>query len=80
MCTRDVLVREMQYFSSYLSSPESHQWEEVDISVHCDVAVFEWLMRYTKQGMMEGPSGEKLNQPLSPPNLGQFKSQLGIQC
>ena len=72
MCTREVLVREMRYFSNYLSSPESQQWEEVDISVHCDVNVFEWLMTYTKQGMMEGPTGEKLTQPLTPPLLGQL--------
>ncbi len=68
MCPRDVLVREMHYFEEYLSS-DMQLWDEVDISVHCDVPVFEWLMKYTKRGMLEGPCGEKLNSPLEPPKL-----------
>ena len=43
-CPRGVLVREMRYFSEYLSS-DAQLWDEVDISVHCDIPVFEWLMR-----------------------------------
>ena len=68
VCPRDVLVREMHYFDEYLSS-DSQLWDEVDISVHCDVPVFEWLMKYTKRGMLEGPCGEKLSTPLEPPKL-----------
>ena len=68
VCPRDVLVREMHYFEEYLSS-DTHLWDEVDISVHCDVPVFEWLMKYTKRGMLEGPCGEKLSIPLEPPKL-----------
>ena len=68
VCPRDILVREMHYFEEYLSS-ETQLWDEVDISVHCDVPVFEWLMTYTKRGMLEGPSGEKLGSPLEPPKL-----------
>ena len=45
-CPREVLVREMRYFSEYLSS-DAQLWDEVDISVHCDIPVFEWLMRCT---------------------------------
>ena len=44
-CPRDLLVREMKYFAEYLSL-DAQRWEEVDISVHCDVQIFEWLMRY----------------------------------
>lgn len=69
-CARDVLIKEMEYFSNYLSSPESQQWEEVDINVHCDINVFEWLMQYVKQGKLEGPCGEELTEPLLPPQLG----------
>ena len=58
----------MHYFSDYLSS-EAQLWDEVDISVHCDINVFEWLMRYTKQGLLSGPSGEELTRPLPPPQL-----------
>ena len=68
VCPRDVLVREMHYFEEYLSS-DTQLWDEVDISVHCDVPVFEWLIKYTKRGMFEGPCGEKLSNPLEPPKL-----------
>ena len=68
MCPRDILVQEMHYFEEYLSS-DTQLWDEVDISVHCDVPVFEWLMKYTKRGMLEGPCGEKLSSPLEPPRL-----------
>eukprot|EP00128_Syssomonas_multiformis_P001841 Colp12_sorted_trinity150504_noHs@30667 len=43
-CKRDILLREMEYFKGYLS--EKRRWEDVDISVHCDVKIFEWLMEY----------------------------------
>ncbi|WAR02026.1 K1841-like protein [Mya arenaria] len=32
----------------YLST-DAQRWEEVDISVHCDVQIFEWLMHYVKR-------------------------------
>ena len=47
-CPRDLLVSEMQYFAEYLSS-DTQRWEEVDISVHCDVQIFDWLMSYVKR-------------------------------
>jgi Domain of unknown function (DUF3342) len=40
-------VTHMQYFKGYLSNSDSS--EEVDISVHCDVEIFEWLMRFIHQ-------------------------------
>ncbi|XP_070572412.1 SANT and BTB domain regulator of class switch recombination-like [Ptychodera flava] len=51
-CPRDLLVQEMKYFAEYLSV-DAHRWEEVDISVHCDVQIFDWLMRYVKRHMSE---------------------------
>uniref|UniRef100_H2ZAL9 SANT and BTB domain-containing protein n=1 Tax=Ciona savignyi TaxID=51511 RepID=H2ZAL9_CIOSA len=48
-CPRDLLVQEMRYFAEYLSF-ESQRLEEVDISVHCDIHIFDWLMRYVKRG------------------------------
>ncbi|XP_028400724.1 uncharacterized protein KIAA1841 homolog [Dendronephthya gigantea] len=48
LCPRDLLVNEMKYFAEYLSL-EPQRWEEVDISVHCDVQIFDWLMRYVKR-------------------------------
>ncbi|KAG8443966.1 hypothetical protein GDO86_009232 [Hymenochirus boettgeri] len=48
MCPRDLLVSEMKYFAEYLST-DAQRWEEVDISVHCDVHIFNWLIRYAKR-------------------------------
>ncbi|XP_046840893.1 SANT and BTB domain regulator of class switch recombination-like isoform X2 [Xenia sp. Carnegie-2017] len=48
LCPRDLLVSEMKYFAEYLTL-EPQRWEEVDISVHCDVQIFDWLMRYVKR-------------------------------
>ncbi|XP_049591795.1 SANT and BTB domain regulator of class switch recombination isoform X2 [Syngnathus scovelli] len=47
-CPRDLLVKEMRYFAEYLSV-DSQRWEEVDISVHCDVQIFDWLMKYVRR-------------------------------
>ena len=58
----------MQYFSEYLSSDTQFS-DEVDISVHCDIPVFDWLMRYAKRGLLEGPQGEILDGPLEAPSL-----------
>ena len=44
MCRKDLLLSEMRYFSSYLTGKNAY--EDVDISVHCDVHIFEWLVRY----------------------------------
>ncbi|KAL4594140.1 hypothetical protein GN956_G26147, partial [Arapaima gigas] len=48
LCPRDLLVNEMKYFAEYLST-ETQRWDEVDISVHCDVQIFDWLMNYVKR-------------------------------
>ena len=58
-CARDLLVKEMRYFAEYLSV-DSQRWEEVDISVHCDVQIFDWLMNYVRrnepaEGIREKP-------------------------
>ncbi|XP_051937020.1 SANT and BTB domain regulator of class switch recombination isoform X1 [Hippocampus zosterae] len=47
-CPRDLLVKEMRYFAEYLSV-DTQRWEEVDISVHCDVQIFDWLMNYVRR-------------------------------
>lgn len=53
-CPRDLLIREMKYFGEYLST-ESQHLEEVDISVHCDVQVFDWLIKYVKRSSRDVP-------------------------
>jgi len=54
-----MLVNEMKYFAEYLSA-DAQRWEDVDISVHCDVQIFDWLMKYVKRGTKEVPSAPKL--------------------
>ena len=44
ICRRTVLLREMCYFKTYLSHECSI--DDLDISVHCDVSIFKWLMEY----------------------------------
>lgn len=37
----------MKYFEKYLT--EATSVDNIDISVHCDIKIFEWLMKYLKQ-------------------------------
>ena len=43
-CDKNLLVSHMKYFEDYLT--EATSVDDIDISVHCDVKIFEWLMRY----------------------------------
>ncbi|CAG10202.1 unnamed protein product, partial [Tetraodon nigroviridis] len=64
-CPRDLLVKEMRYFAEYLSV-DTQRWEEVDISVHCDVQIFDWLMNYVRRNT----AGENKDKPrLEPSNV-----------
>lgn len=36
----------MKYFEKYLT--EATSVDDIDISVHCDIKIFEWLMKYLK--------------------------------
>lgn len=46
-CSRELLLTHMTYFTPYLA--DERRFEEIDISVHCDVHIFEWLMEYIHQ-------------------------------
>ncbi|KAE9037996.1 hypothetical protein PR003_g6322 [Phytophthora rubi] len=46
-CQRDLLLAKMKYFQAYLNETNEH--DEIDISVHCDVEIFELLMEYMQQ-------------------------------
>ena len=69
-CPRELLVKEMKYFSynlninvsnssqntsgahahaSSISALSKKSLDEIDISVHCDINIFDWLMRYVKR-------------------------------
>ena len=39
-----MLLNHMRYFEQYLKEDKSG--DQLDISVHCDVKIFEWLMKY----------------------------------
>ncbi|XP_030683352.1 uncharacterized protein KIAA1841 homolog isoform X3 [Nomascus leucogenys] len=56
-CPRDLLISEMKYFAEYLSM-DAQRWEEVDISVHCDVHIFNWLIKYVKRNTKENKDCE----------------------
>ena len=43
-CDKNLLITNMKYFEKYLS--ESKSLDDIDISVHCDINIFDWLMRY----------------------------------
>jgi len=43
-CDKQLLVTNMKYFERYLSDSKSA--DDIDISVHCDINIFDWLMRY----------------------------------
>jgi hypothetical protein len=43
-CDRLLLLQHMKYFDKYLA--DSKNLDDIDISVHCDVNIFDWLMRY----------------------------------
>ncbi|KFQ53200.1 PREDICTED: uncharacterized protein KIAA1841 homolog [Nestor notabilis] len=57
VCPRDLLISEMKYFAEYLSV-DAQRWEEVDISVHCDVHIFDWLIRYVKRNSKDSEANE----------------------
>lgn len=44
-CKRDILVAHMKYFEKFLSQNDNG-YDDIDISVHCDAEIFEWLMAY----------------------------------
>ncbi|XP_076834323.1 SANT and BTB domain regulator of class switch recombination isoform X2 [Brachyhypopomus gauderio] len=68
-CPRHLLVKEMRYFSEYLSM-DAQRWEEVDISVHCDIQIFDWLMSYVKRNCEEPEPGKHVERPkLEPSNV-----------
>uniref|UniRef100_A0A672KCF6 SANT and BTB domain regulator of CSR n=1 Tax=Sinocyclocheilus grahami TaxID=75366 RepID=A0A672KCF6_SINGR len=69
VCPRNLLVKEMRYFEEYLSV-DPQRWDEVDISVHCDVQIFDWLMNYVKSHNTEHWHGIYMDKPkLEPSNV-----------
>lgn len=44
-CKRGILIKHMKYFERFLAENENG-YDDIDISVHCDVEIFEWLMSF----------------------------------
>lgn len=57
-CKRKLLVANMKYFESFLSENENG-YDDIDISVHCDVEIFEWLMSYIQSINVKTPILDK---------------------
>jgi hypothetical protein len=57
-CEKDLLVTHMKYFEKYLT--EATSVDDIDISVHCDIKIFEWLMKYLKMKDPEMPREEPI--------------------
>ena len=55
-CQRRLLLTEMKYFRTYLSS----SYDDIDISVHCDVHIFDWLMQYIHNNEVPPGLGSQL--------------------
>ena len=43
-CPKNILIVKMKYFESHLQNCQAV--EDLEISVHCDVDIFDWLMQY----------------------------------
>lgn len=59
-CPQRLLVQKMCYFAEVTAG---QKLEEMDISVHCDVAIFDWLMRWVKKDIIK-----KSEWPILEPN------------
>ena len=59
-CKRNLLVTHMKYFETFLTENENNNnYEDIDISVHCDVEIFDWLMKYIENVDLKPPILEK---------------------
>lgn len=58
-CPKDVLLSQMKYFEKHLNMADSPQ--DIDISVQCDIDIFEWLMKYVKKQKNQEPLLELQN-------------------
>jgi hypothetical protein len=54
-CKRQILLHSMRYFKTILEKEEN---KHVDLSIHCDVSIFEWLLEYIHLDYSKEPSKE----------------------
>lgn len=67
-CAKWLLVSKMKFFAAHLT--DDSKPDDVDISVQCDVVIFDWLMKYVHKDTSESqqPSGTGSS---GPPILGK---------
>ncbi|KAM7358569.1 uncharacterized protein ACRADG_003498 isoform 1-T3 [Cochliomyia hominivorax] len=53
MCPQSLLVSRMGYFADVTAG---QKLEDMDISVHCDIQIFEWLMKWVKSESVNNSS------------------------
>ncbi|KAG7197968.1 hypothetical protein KM043_016201 [Ampulex compressa] len=49
-CPQKLLIQKMRYFADVTAG---QKLEEIDISVHCDVVIFDWLMKWVKRDLIK---------------------------
>uniref|UniRef100_A0A0C9PT50 K1841_0 protein n=1 Tax=Fopius arisanus TaxID=64838 RepID=A0A0C9PT50_9HYME len=49
-CPQKLLIQKMCYFADVTAG---QKLEEMDISVHCDIVIFDWLMRWVKKDIIK---------------------------
>ncbi|EZA50930.1 hypothetical protein X777_10558 [Ooceraea biroi] len=49
-CPQKLLIQKMCYFADVTAG---QKLDEIDISVHCDVVIFDWLMRWVKKDLIK---------------------------
>ncbi|XP_067015408.1 SANT and BTB domain regulator of class switch recombination [Anabrus simplex] len=57
-CSQKLLVSKMGYFAEVTTGSKL---EDMDISVHCDITIFDWLMRWVKQDSLPPENWPKLD-------------------
>ncbi|XP_043267741.1 uncharacterized protein KIAA1841 homolog isoform X2 [Venturia canescens] len=49
-CPQKLLISKMRYFADVTAG---QKLDEMDISVHCDIVIFDWLMRWVKKDIIK---------------------------
>jgi len=64
-CDKNILLSQMKYFEKFqpagVPGQNSTALEDLDISVHCDIQIFEWLMKYLHHPQVQTRSLETGN-------------------
>lgn len=79
LCNQKLLVEQMGYFAEVTMG---QKLEDMEISVHCDVTIFEWLMRWVKRESVLDEDQPKLDVqcavPVSVVVLGPLKKSFSF--